>query len=110
MRKLSGLISRERKLEFTCGESTLQQKPLSKIIRLAVRPKSSRHIRPEPFVRQLLASATRIQLDIKATENEADTQAVIYVDGLSVGQELLYRYLAIEYGDDRSFWCRPKKQ
>ena len=64
----------------------------------------------EPFVRQLLASATRIQLNIKATENAADTQAVIYVDGLSVGQELLYRYLAIEYGDDRSFWCRPKKQ
>ena len=66
----------------------------------------------EQFVRQLLASAKRIQLDIKDTEGEgeADTQAVIYVDGLSVGQELLYRYLAIEYGDDRSFWCRPKKQ
>ena len=66
----------------------------------------------EQFVRQLLASAKRIQLDIKDTEGEGegDTQAVIYVDGLSVGQELLYRYLAIEYGDDRSFWCRPKKQ
>lgn len=64
----------------------------------------------EQFVRQLLASAKRIQLDIKDTENETDTQAVIYVDGLSVGQELLYRYLAIEYGDDRSFWCKSKKQ
>ncbi|SVE55011.1 uncharacterized protein METZ01_LOCUS507865 [marine metagenome] len=66
----------------------------------------------EQFVRQLLASAKRIQLDIKDTEGEGegDTQAVIYVDGLSVGQELLYRYLAIEYGDDRSFWCRPKEQ
>ena len=64
----------------------------------------------EQFVRQLLASAKRIQLDIKDTEGETDQQAVIYVDGLSVAQELLYRYLAIEYGDDRSFWCRPKKQ
>ncbi len=62
----------------------------------------------EQFVRQLLASANRIQLDIKVTENEANTQAIIYADGLSVGQELLYRYLAIEYGDDRSFWCKPK--
>ena len=64
----------------------------------------------EQFVRQLLASAKRIHLDIKDTEGEADPQAVIYVDGLSVGQELLYRYLAIEYGDDRSFWCRLTKQ
>ncbi len=68
----------------------------------------------EQFVRQLLASANRIQLDIKDTKGEGkgetDTQAIIYVDGLSVGQELLYRYFAIEYGDDRSFWCKPKKQ
>jgi len=66
----------------------------------------------EQFVRQLLASANRIQLDIKDTkgEGETDTQAIIYVDGLSVGQELLYRYFAIEYGDDRSFWCKPKQQ
>jgi len=63
----------------------------------------------EQFVRQLLASANRIQLDIKDTEGEGDTQAIIYVDGLSVGQELLYRYFAIEYGDDRSFWCKSKK-
>jgi len=63
----------------------------------------------EQFVRQLLASANRIQLDIKDTEDEADTQAIIYVDGLSVAQELLYRYFAIEYGDDRSFWCKSKK-
>ena len=63
----------------------------------------------EQFVRQLLESAKRIQLDIKEIEGEAGTHAVIYADGLSVGQELLYRYLAIEYGDDRSFWCKSKK-
>ena len=48
-------------------------------------------------------------LDIKEIEGEAGTHAVIYADGLSVGQELLYRYFAIEYGDDRSFWCKSKK-
>lgn len=63
----------------------------------------------EQFVRQLLESAKRIQLDIKEIEGEAGTHAVIYADGLSVGQELLYRYFAIEYGDDRSFWCKSKK-
>ncbi|GIT47550.1 MAG: hypothetical protein Ct9H300mP13_3460 [Gammaproteobacteria bacterium] len=85
-----------------------QQKPLPKIFTWLWAEVEQSH-QAEQFVGQLLESAKRIQLDIKEIEGGAGTHAVIYADGLSVGQELLYRYLAIEYGDDRSFWCKSKK-
>ena len=44
----------------------------------------------------LLSSAKKVGLVIKEEDPRGDTLAEVYADGLSVGQELLYKHLAVE--------------
>ena len=55
------------------------------------------------FVQDILSSAKEIGLIIKKEINEYELKAKVYADGLSVGQELLYKYLAVE---GKGNWCK----
>ena len=58
------------------------------------------------FVQQHLGAAKEILLDIHEIDLNGDTVAVIYIDGIDLGQELLYQYLATEDMSDTSLWCK----
>ena len=58
------------------------------------------------FVNQHLGTAKEILLDIHEIDMNGDTVAVIYIDGIDLGQELLYQYLATENTSDTPLWCK----
>ena len=54
------------------------------------------------LIHNILSSAKEVGLIIKEEINEQELRAKVYADGLSVGQELLYKYLAVEGNGN---WC-----
>ena len=54
------------------------------------------------LIHNMLSSAKEVGLVIKEEINEQNLKAQVYADGLSVGQELLYKYLAVE---GKGNWC-----
>ena len=54
------------------------------------------------FLHILLSTAKKVGLIIEQEQEGGDVIAEVYADGLSVGQELLYKYLAVE-GEGN--WC-----
>ena len=54
------------------------------------------------LIQNILKSAKEVGLIIKEEINEKELRAQVYADGLSVGQELLYKYLAVE---GQGNWC-----
>ena len=54
------------------------------------------------LIQDILKSAKEVGLIIKEEINEQELRARVYADGLSVGQELLYKYLAVE---GQGNWC-----
>ena len=58
------------------------------------------------FVSQHLGTAKEILLDIHEIDLNGDTVAVIYIDGIDLGQELLYQHLATEDTSDTLLWCK----
>jgi len=61
-------------------------------------------LQAKQFASKLLFDASEITLDEERTNTDGEVSAVVYVDNLSLGQELLYQYLAIESGEPRR-WC-----
>ena len=55
------------------------------------------------LIQDILASAKEVGLIIMEEINEQKLRAQVYADGLSLGQELLYKYLAVE---GQGNWCR----
>ena len=55
------------------------------------------------LIHNILSSAKEVGLIIKEEINEQELKAQVYADGLSVGQELLYKYLAVE---GKGNWCK----
>ena len=55
------------------------------------------------LTQMMLSSAKEVGLVIKEEINEQKLKAQVYADGLSVGQELLYKYLAVE---GKGNWCK----
>ena len=58
------------------------------------------------LIQEMLTSAKEVGLIIKEEISDQELRAQVYADGLSVGQELLYKYLAVE---GRGNWCEAKK-
>ena len=58
------------------------------------------------LIQEMLTSAKEVGLIIKEELSEKELRAQVYADGLSVGQELLYKYLAVE---GQGNWCETKK-
>ena len=54
--------------------------------------------------RTLLMKASEISIDETERLASGDLLAVVYIDNVSFGQELLYKYLAVET-DDTPNWC-----
>ena len=54
------------------------------------------------LIQDILSSAKEVGLLIKEEINEQEVRAQVYADGLSVGQELLYKHLAVE---GQGNWC-----
>ena len=61
-------------------------------------------LQAKQFASSLLLAASEITLDEERSTTAGEITAVIYVDNISLGQELLYKYLAIESGE-RARWC-----
>ena len=58
------------------------------------------------LIQEMLTSAKEVGLIIKEEICDQELRAQVYADGLSVGQELLYKYLAVE---GQGNWCETKK-
>ena len=54
------------------------------------------------LIQDILSSAKEVGLIIKEEINEQKLRAQVYADGLSVGQELLYKHLAVK---GQGKWC-----
>jgi len=59
------------------------------------------------LIQDILESAREVGLIIKEEINEQELRAQVYADGLSVGQELLYKHLAVE---GQGMWCEINKR
>ena len=58
------------------------------------------------LIQEMLSSAKEVGLIIKEEISELELKAQVYADGLSISQELLYKYLAVE---GQGNWCETKK-
>ena len=58
------------------------------------------------LIQEMLSTAKEVGLIIKEEISEQELKAQVYADGLSLGQELLYKYLAVE---GQGNWCETKK-
>ena len=63
-------------------------------------------VKARDLIQEMLSSANEVGLIIKEEINVKELRAQVYVDGLSVGQELLYNYLAVE---GQGNWCRTNE-
>ena len=61
-------------------------------------------LQAKQFASKRLLDASEITLDEERANTAGEMTAVVYVDNLSLGQELLYKYLAIESGEPAR-WC-----
>lgn len=61
-------------------------------------------IQARDYATQLLSRASEISIDAQERLASGNLSAEVYIDNISLGQELLYKYLAIESGQTPS-WC-----
>ena len=61
-------------------------------------------IQARDYATQLLSKASEISIDEQERLASENLSAEVYIDNISLGQELLYKYLAIESGQPPS-WC-----
>ena len=53
-------------------------------------------VKARDLIQEILSSANEVGLIIKEEINVKELRAQVYADGLSIGQELLYKHLAVE--------------
>ena len=61
-------------------------------------------IQAQDYATKLLLKASEISIDEQERLASGNLSAAVYIDNISLGQELLYKYLAIESGQTPS-WC-----
>jgi endonuclease YncB( thermonuclease family) len=61
-------------------------------------------IQAQDYATQLLSKASEISIDEQERLASGNLSAEVYIDNINLGQELLYKYLAIESGQTPS-WC-----
>ena len=61
-------------------------------------------LQAQDYARTLLMKASEISINETERLASGDLLAVVYIDNVSFGQELLYKYLAVET-DDTPNWC-----
>ena len=95
-------IKGESKTVHLAGIDTPELKP--PITGTWCESEGAKALQAKQFASNLLLDASEITLDEERTNTAGETTAVVYVDNLSLGQELLYKYLAIENGEPTR-WC-----
>jgi len=56
------------------------------------------------YANRLIDKAKEVSIDERQIDETGQISAVVYVDNISLGQEILYKYLAVEKGEP-SPWC-----
>lgn len=77
--------------------SPLSQKPWCEA-------EGTKAIQAKAYTAELLSKASQITLDEQQVDETGEITAVVYIDKFSLGQELLYKYLAVENGEPTQ-WC-----
>ena len=95
-------INGESKTVHLAGIDTPELKPQS--TGTWCESEGTKALQAKQFASKLLLDASEITLDEERTNTAGEMSAVVYVDNLSLGQELLYKYLAIESGEPAR-WC-----
>ena len=62
-------------------------------------------IAAKQFIYQQIQATTEIAVDEQNRQPNGDLKAVVYLNNVSLGQELLYKSLAIEAGQKHN-WCK----
>lgn len=62
-------------------------------------------IAAKQFIDQQIQATTEIAIDEQVRQPNGDLKAVVYLNNVSLGQELLYKSLAIEAGQKHN-WCK----
>jgi len=62
-------------------------------------------IAAKQFIDQQIQATTEIAVDEQNRQSNGDLKAVVYLNNVSLGQELLYKSLAIEAGQKHN-WCK----
>ena len=61
-------------------------------------------MKAKDYANMLLLEASEITLDEQQRDQAGEIPAVVYIDNINLGQELLYKYLAVE-NDENPNWC-----
>ena len=86
------------------GIQTPRLEPQSESDEAWCKSEGEKAIQARDFATKLLLKASEISIDEQERLASGNLSAEVYIDNISLGQELLYKYLAIESGQTPS-WC-----
>ncbi|HCK77112.1 MAG TPA: hypothetical protein DHW07_08195 [Gammaproteobacteria bacterium] len=86
------------------GIQTPRLEPQSELDEAWCKSEGEKAIQAQDYATQLLSKASEILIDEQKRLASGNLSAAVYIDNISLGQELLYKYLAIESGQTPS-WC-----
>ena len=97
-------ITGEQKTIRLAGIITPRLKPNSQLQKPWCETEGAKAIQAKAYTAELLSQASQITLDEQQVDEAGEITAVVYIDNFSLGQELLYKYLAVE-NNEPTQWC-----
>jgi len=97
-------IAGEQKTVHLAGIITPRLKPNPQLQKPWCEAEGAKAIQAKAYTAELLSQASQITLDEQRVDETGEITAVVYIDNFSLGQELLYKYLAVE-NNEPTQWC-----
>lgn len=97
-------IAGEQKTIRLAGIITPRLKPNPQLQKPWCEAEGAKAIQAKAYTAELLSQASQITLDEQQVDEAGEITAVVYIDNFSLGQELLYKYLAVE-NNEPTQWC-----
>ena len=97
-------ITGEQKTIRLAGIITPRLKPNPQLQKPWCEAEGAKAIQAKAYTAALLSQASQITLDEQQVDEAGEITAVVYIDNFSLGQELLYKYLAVE-NNEPTQWC-----
>ncbi len=97
-------ITGEQKTIRLAGIITPRLKPNPQLQKPWCEAEGAKAIQAKAYTAELLSQASQITLDEQQVDEAGEITAVVYIDNFSLGQELLYKYLAVE-NNEPTQWC-----
>jgi len=97
-------IAGEQKTVQLAGIITPRLKPNPQSKKPWCEAEGTKAMQAKAYTAELLSKASQITIDEQQVDETGEISAVVYIDNISLGQELLYKYLAIE-SDRTPDWC-----